>query len=484
MNKILFLISLGLILFLSNQIYSQNYQAFNSGRNSYFEDANHYVKSVRIDSVHFDTDSVLFPMGNIRPNDFPCYSSFGASWLGEKIIVKSNGQNLVFNKNNDTVFIKTNALLNEVWVAFQIPGEMIITAQVSEVDTLSFLGLNDSVKYISFQVYNQGMIPINHMLNTCEIILSKNYGMIKTLNFYHFPDIEVCDFDCQYLKEFYIAGMSNPMAGISNFTSLDIYNFQPGDELHISEGFSAAFSWNHFTRNEIYRYLQRYDYGDSIFYNVELTSAAWDYSEAETTYSFYVDTIIEKYYLNSFLSCLPDEAFSDGWMMSAPMMVTEPHLAKVDNSAYGFVFDGENCWSSLMCDGLLPYKYYYYGLGGPYFSETSVDYGSESRTLLYYQIGSETWGIPLLLSGLNSEVNEPKVAIYPNPANNRITVDIESVESNGSIEIFNIIGVKLINEKLISGQTSVDLNRIPSGVYFYQIKSGNEVLKNGKFVKE
>ena len=63
-------------------------------------------------------------------------------------------------------------------------------------------------------------------------------------------------------------------------------------------------------------------------------------------------------------------------------------------------------------------------------------------------------------------------------------ITIESVESNGSIEIFNIIGVKLINEKLISGQTSVDLNRIPSGVYFYQIKSGNEVLKNGKFVKE
>jgi len=479
------LLCFSILLFSVFVLTAQNYQAFNSGRISYFEDANHYVKSVRIDSVHFDTDSVLFPMGNIRPDDSYCFSPSGSSWLGGKIIIKSNGQNLFFNKNSDTVFINTNALLNEVWIAFQIPGSMIVTAQVAEVDTLSFLGLNDSVKYISFQVYNQDMTPVNHVLNTYEIVLSKNYGMVKTLNFYHFPDIEVCDFDCQYLNEFYIAGMSNPFAGINNFTSLDIFNFQAGDELHIGEGYSSEFSWDSYTREMIYRYLERYDYGDSIYYDVEITVAAWNYSEGETTYSFYVDTIVEMNYLNSLLSCFPDEAFSDGYQMSAPMMVSEPRLAKVDNTAYGFIFNGENCWSPLMADGFLPLKYYYYGLGGPYYSETSGFMGdSGSRTLVYYKIGEETWGTPLVLSGLNTETKESQFMVYPNPAKDEISFTIPAGTNNCFVEIFNVIGVKLLSQKMFEGNNSIDINSLPFGVYFYQIKSSNEVLKNGKFVKE
>lgn len=485
MKYFYFLISLVSLILFSAFIHAQNYQTFNSGRISYFEDAGHNVKSLRIESVHFDTDSVLFPMGNIRPIDWNCYSPSGSSWLGGKIILNSNGQNLFFNKNSDTVFIKTTALLNEVWVAFQIPGSIIVTAQVSDVDTLSFLGLSDSVKYISFQVYNQDMTPINHVLNAYEIVLSKDFGMVKTLNFYHFPDIEVCDFDCQFIGEYYIVGMSNPLAGINNFTSLDIYNFQPGDELHVGEGYSSPFSWNSFTQNKISRYLARYDYSDSIFYDVETTVASWNYNDGETIYNFYIDTIVEKYYLNSLLSCFPDEAFDDGYEMTAPKMISEPHLAKVDNIAYRFIFAGDDCWSLLMADGFLPQKEYYYGLGGPYYYEAQGNMGDVgSRTLVYYKIGDETWGTPMILSELNSIKAESIVLVYPNPAKEEISFAIPSGIITCYIEIYDILGVKIISQKIHNGVNSLDINSLPCGAYYYKIKSSNDVLKSGKFVKE
>jgi hypothetical protein len=308
--------------------------------------------------------------------------------------------------------------------------------------------------------------------------------MLKTLNFYQFPDIELCDFECQYLREFYVAGLSNPEVGIKNFTSLDIYDFQPGDELHVVEGYSYQYSWNSYTRKEIFKYLHRYDYGDSIFYDVEITTAFWNYSENETGYSFSVDTVVQKYYLNSFLSCFPDEAYSDGWMMSALAMISDEHLAKVDNSAYGFVFNGESCWSPLMADGFLPYKYYYKGLGGPYYPETWGWGDIGSCNLIYYSISGETWGTPMVLSDVNSEMLQSQISVYPNPANKVIKVDITKVDNNCIIEIYNVIGVKLISKNLSTGQNIIDLGAIPAGVYFYQIKFGIEVLKCEKFVKE
>ncbi|MDD3685524.1 MAG: T9SS type A sorting domain-containing protein, partial [Bacteroidales bacterium] len=479
-----FLITLASLIFFSAFTHAQNYQTFNSGRLSYFEDAGHNVKSVRIDSVHFDTDSVLFPMGNIRPIDWNCYNPTGPSWLGGKIIIEGNGQNLFFNKNNDTILITTNALLNQDWIAFQIQDSMIVKAQVNDVDTLSFLGLNDSVKFISFQVYNDAMTPVNHVLNTFEIVLSKNYGIVKTLNFYNFPDIEDCYFECEYLNEFYIIGISNPFTGVQNFTSLDIFNFQPGDELHVSEGYSSFFSWNSFTQNKISRCLARYDYSDSIFYDVETTVATWNYNDGETIYNFYIDTIVEKYYLNSLLSCFPDEAFEDGYDMTALKMISQPHLAKVDNNAYRFIFDGDDCWSLLMADGFLPRYEYYYGLGGPYYSETQGNMGDVgSRTLVYYKIGEDTWGTPLVLSGLKSQQTENEFTIYPNPANEEIRFTVPSEIITCCVEIYNLQGTLVYSDHFNKINNKIDVQFLPSGVYMLKVTLPDSTFFS-KFVKK
>ena len=61
----------------------------------------------QIDSVHYDSgDSILFPFKTLRTlqttfsnNNNTCSAVAGASWLGSKIVVKPNGDNLFFNNN-------------------------------------------------------------------------------------------------------------------------------------------------------------------------------------------------------------------------------------------------------------------------------------------------------------------------------------------------------------------------------------------------
>jgi hypothetical protein len=341
MKYLYFLITLASLIFFSAFTHAQNYQTFNSGRISYFEDAGHNVKSVRIDSVHFDTDSVLFPMGNIQAITEECFSPLGASWLGSKIVVRSNGENIFYNLNNESVTIKSAALLNESWIAYQSSGNLNVTAQVSVIDTMSFLGINDSIKIISFQVCDEFMTPINHTLNTYQLIISKNFGIIKTLNFYNFPDLTspAYYFD-EVLSEFNLCGISNPALGFQNFTWFDIYNFEVGDELHIRTfqeipDFEASFA-NTYENLYIYKYLERTNSEDTITYKVERIHAYNFVTTLESGYVYNHDTITEKIAFNPDFNKLPGEVIEETYSISYLNMSNGFFKTKSDPRAYEF----------------------------------------------------------------------------------------------------------------------------------------------------
>lgn len=83
------------------------------------------------------------------------------------------------------------------------------------------------------------------------------------------------------------------------------------------------------------------------------------------------------------------------------------------------------------------------------------------------------WGIhtgePWFANLSNAAFEGLRVAVYPNPAQDQITV---SGISEGSIEIFGISGVKLF-EAAISGETLLRPN-LSSGVYLAKISSGSQ----------
>jgi hypothetical protein len=76
--------------------------------------------------------------------------------------------------------------------------------------------------------------------------------------------------------------------------------------------------------------------------------------------------------------------------------------------------------------------------------------------------------------------------IYPSPALTEITFTLPKANlKNTSIEIYNILGQKVITEKtILAEKTIIDIKKLNNGQYFVLAKQNGVVIANGKFVKE
>jgi len=180
MKKLIFLLLFAIQLV---NLSAFDFQTVYSHRTTLFTNANGNVKSMRIDSVKFNGDSILYPLKNIQQLDYNCYTPYGASWLGSKIIINKSW-NYFLNAKNDTLKIKTDAKLLESWFILKKNG-ISFEAIVSKFDTLTVLGVLDSVKTIKLSAYGFGVY--SNKFNHGEILLSKNFGSLKTYPLVDFP---------------------------------------------------------------------------------------------------------------------------------------------------------------------------------------------------------------------------------------------------------------------------------------------------------
>jgi len=84
-------------------------------------------------------------------------------------------------------------------------------------------------------------------------------------------------------------------------------------------------------------------------------------------------------------------------------------------------------------------------------------------------------------------LSEHKLLIYPNPANDYVTIDYTVSKSDAadlSIIITDILGKEVHQEKLSYSQDEIVIstNRLPQGQYFCMLKSGNNILNTNKII--
>lgn len=98
------------------------------------------------------------------------------------------------------------------------------------------------------------------------------------------------------------------------------------------------------------------------------------------------------------------------------------------------------------------------------------------------------YGIPdfnLILQnalGTNSFV-ENKFIVYPNPVENVLNLVFPKDFNTGEISIYNSLGQKVLFEKVTLNSSELSLENLGSGIYFYEIVSGN-VSQKGKLIKK
>jgi len=82
-----------------------------------------------------------------------------------------------------------------------------------------------------------------------------------------------------------------------------------------------------------------------------------------------------------------------------------------------------------------------------------------------------------------SELLKSKFSIYPNPATDKITVEVSGETQDNYFEIVNIEGHQIMTNQITQPKTEVDISSLPSGVYFVRL-TNDRTVEIGKFVKQ
>ncbi|WP_299047747.1 T9SS type A sorting domain-containing protein [uncultured Polaribacter sp.] len=67
--------------------------------------------------------------------------------------------------------------------------------------------------------------------------------------------------------------------------------------------------------------------------------------------------------------------------------------------------------------------------------------------------------------------NDLSVSLYPNPLINNLNVSFSNLNSVGniSLNVYNVLGKRVLSEKVVSSNTSIDISRLNQGIYLVRI---------------
>ncbi|MCK9423507.1 MAG: T9SS type A sorting domain-containing protein [Bacteroidales bacterium] len=104
--------------------------------------------------------------------------------------------------------------------------------------------------------------------------------------------------------------------------------------------------------------------------------------------------------------------------------------------------------------------------------------------ILAGSFGMGVWQRSIMnLVGEEEHTNPHYFKIYPNPARDKITIETSVRSPKGQVSIVNLTGQEYMKQTITEPSTQVNINRLPSGIYFVRI-TGAETVKVGKIIKQ
>ncbi len=489
--RVILLVVTSLLLF-SLPGTGQNYQTVYPQEEKCFINKDDNFLCLRIDSVLDGATTILYP-SRINLNTFDeCYSPVAGSWIAKAIEINDNGENVFINYAGDAVMINTLASLDEEWVVYEVPGNMQIRATLVAHELMDFMELTDSVKTIAFQAYDSEGEPLEMDVNEMTVKVSKHYGWVQALSFYFFPDFQALWYGPNMgLDELYLAGLSEPQVGVQNLMWFDVYDFQPGDVMHVIEenGYWVGQEDGYFQTTEtrsVFEYIDRIDHVDSIEYCYVLNQCILQlWTDSISVSSDTLNVIINP---NPFFDQLPYTAVPYNDDSEVPEYYTyfEMNMGefyqKLDHS---FVFEqlDSSCWQMMTGWSLPSVKYYYEALGGPFYPREAAFGQLVRRELAYYEKDGISWGTPLDVTDVEDYTVEAFLSIFPNPAQDFFTVSIaKSFHDKLSLRLMDVNNRSVHYQKVQSGNNIINVSHLKAGIYFCIIINERGVVYSRKLI--
>jgi len=82
-----------------------------------------------------------------------------------------------------------------------------------------------------------------------------------------------------------------------------------------------------------------------------------------------------------------------------------------------------------------------------------------------------------------SDQHQWAVSLYPNPATDKIIVETSGITPGKALVIYDIEGQDLIQQQVTGIKTTVDISRLPAGVYVVKV-TGDRTAQVRKIIKE
>jgi hypothetical protein len=118
---------------------------------------------------------------------------------------------------------------------------------------------------------------------------------------------------------------------------------------------------------------------------------------------------------------------------------------------------------------------------GTYYAQVYGYNGANSATSCYtlrVQLGTASRSTDLTNS------NEPKIAVFPNPASNVVNINLAGYKGKSEVSLFDVNGRMVLRREVNPVNTQLDISTLSPGVYILRIKNGAKEVNMTKIVKQ
>jgi hypothetical protein len=488
--KIICFLTIALLPFFST---AQNWQCLQIGQRQYYTNSHGYLRGMRVDSVRSSGGAITYyPYHTLRgPYLTTFLDSTGGSWLGKAVVQR--GSTFIFDDIwNDSAIINTQANVGNTWTFYQDTTSLYYNATCIAKDTMTVLGVMDSVSKILITAHNTSGIVTADPADSFEIILSKNHGFIQVFDLYTFPyhkpdSVYTTGIDL-YLDFDVPPGRSTSIFSLVNLynpTYMQMVNWSSGDafeytafnpDLICATVYPQSFMWFFDSIVAVNTYPDRVEY-DCVGWR-----AVQDCYHSTSSYAIY-DTFatsdILSFYNNLFIidtSLMPEEykqpyimfysTNDSGYCMAGTEYAFSPNLTSIHYPVFN---EAEGPFIEHKVDlGLV--SYYFESPPGIIMDDTDLVYYHRSGVICgsYY--------FPPNVTAVNDVHISDAFTFLPNPASDELVVKASGSQPY-SISLFNMMGQRVRSYTGVRQETTFSVSDLTPGVYNVSIytESGENI---------
>lgn len=458
---------------------------------------------MRIDSVvTAGSDLVYYPYHTTRGNylEGKVLDSTGGSWLGKRVIQQADGAFLFDNMWSDTVIIRTQAHAGDSWIFYNDTTSRYHIATVTAEDTMTVMGMLDSVKKIKLDSYTSSGPDLTDSINNFQVVFSKEHGFVTVMDLYTFPYHKPdtlfgrgVDYFLDEVTGFssmppYNIALKNTfsLTELSNPTSDELYDWHPGDVFQVqnvcTDGYPCYIYYDSIISRTAVSGGTQYGYvgWDATMHIPRSGPYDWyheyPYDTGSTSGTFFigmgrlVDTTL-----------MPEEVWQEFLQYQK-----EDTSVCIKGWSYDFYTSRVRGWGYATFHEVVPLtKHYKMDLGLISYSEGNL--GTPPRLtdtgLIYYRKGTTSCGYYNTSFPINNMLSvktqeRQSVTLIPNPVSNVLEITNSSLINH--VSIYNAIGQVLFEQNYNSEKATVDMKGFSSGIYFVRINESEmrKIIKN------